>query len=97
MKITSLADAVSVLDYLNQRGLLCHNCQKPATVTSFAHTRCDACKYKTAHYDPVQVKSEADKHILRSYREWLQACSEGQGDPGGTGKPGNTAGGNPTP
>ncbi len=92
MEITSVADAVAVLDYLHRRELLCTRCgDRLAVYDNVHHRRCEECvpRNGVGSYNRVRVPSVIEGCIVTALQRWLSEHCPREGGPG-TGEAANS-------
>ena len=75
MDITTVADAVSVLEFLYRRDLVCQVCANEVSVVRHAasgKTCCAGCRNPHARYEDVIV-SRLEKHVISALKRWNAA------------------------
>lgn len=85
MDITTIADAVAVLDYLHRRQLLCDKCgDKLVEYSNAFHRRCAGCKVDNIAYKADRVPNELERRIVGALVRWNEGNppDEGRKDPG---------------
>lgn len=99
MEIVSLADAVSVLDYLHKRKLLCDKCgSRIAEYENQFHARCGVCRAPNAVYNKAKIPNELEKRIAGSLHRWNEHHPSPEGHEGGrVGDVAGDSGGQPAP
>ena len=82
MDIATVADAVSVLEFLYRRELICQVCAQGIAVMRHGASKktcCEACTSPNARYEEV-VTSELEKCIIGALKRWNSAnASAGEG------------------
>ena len=87
MEIKSIADAISVLDYLHRRELLCNKCGTNIATHEHAgsyHHRCKDCLSPHGLYTAYRIPNELEKRICDALNRWNAANppDERWADPG---------------
>lgn len=78
MKISSLSDALSVMDYLLKRELMCGKCGLRLTEwTNANHARCEGCKPKFGDYNKAVAPNEFERRLCEAMHQWLADDSVG--------------------
>ena len=72
--ISTVADAVSALEYLHRRSLLCDTCGcKSVTRTNQFQRRCDDCTNVHTIYSKAPKLNRLEAEIMRLVQEWFSA------------------------
>lgn len=78
MDILSISDAVSALEYLHRRSLLCDKCgDKLGEYRNQFNVRCKGCRAPHAEYNPNAVPNELERSIVAAVLRWKDSTVQG--------------------
>ncbi len=86
MKISNLTDAISAVEYLLRRRLLCSTCGwKLSTHENQFHSKCVDCKSQHGEYTAVKPANEFEKRLCLALHQYIaEDSADSRADEGGS-------------